>query len=264
MKRLSGALLTLLLALFLLPAVVLTLLSFLPSQTAQAIFQQEPAALSGLRLSTEQFVRALSDREYGRQFYNSAMLTGVSLALAMPVALGAGLFLSRLPRRWQRALLALYVLSLLSPFQIIMLPVYKLSLLTGLYDSPWSVILLNVFAPIGPVAVCMLLRTVDDSQWEAASLETDSALKILRYVLLPQIMPGLAALGLVYFAQVWNMVEQPLILLPDARLRPLSTAFNDIIKSSTDYAFAGALLYALPVLAFYLIAAAAAGSRKKH
>ena len=161
-------------------------------------------------------------------------------------------------------LLALYVLSLLSPFQIIMLPVYKLSLLTGLYDSPWSVILLNVFAPIGPVAVCMLLRTVDDSQWEAASLETDSALKILRYVLLPQITPGLAALGLVYFAQVWNMVEQPLILLPDARLRPLSTAFNDIIKSSTDYAFAGALLYALPVLAFYLIAAAAAGSRKKH
>ena len=122
MKRLSGALLTLLLALFLLPAVVLTLLSFLPSQTAQAIFQQEPAALSGLRLST-------------------------------------GLFLSRLPRRWQRALLALYVLSLLSPFQIIMLPVYKLSLLTGLYDSPWSVILLNVFAPIGPVAVCMLLVT---------------------------------------------------------------------------------------------------------
>ena len=67
MKRLSGALLTLLLALFLLPAVVLMLLSFLPSQTAQAIFQQEPAALSGLRLSTEQFVRALSDREYGRQ-----------------------------------------------------------------------------------------------------------------------------------------------------------------------------------------------------
>lgn len=264
MKRLSGALLTLLLALFLLPAVVLTLLSFLPSQTAQAIFQQEPAALGGLRLSTEQFVRALSDREYSRQFYNSAMLTGVLLALAMPVALGAGLFLSRLPRRWQRALLALYVLSLLSPFQIIMLPVYKLSLLTGLYDSPWSVILLNVFAPIGPVAVCMLLRTVDDSQWEAASLETDSALKILRYVLLPQITPGLAALGLVYFAQVWNMVEQPLILLPDARLRPLSTAFNDIIKSSTDYAFAGALLYALPVLAFYLIAAAAAGSRKKH
>lgn len=66
------------------------------------------------------------------------MLTGVSLALAMPVALGAGLFLSRLPRRWQRALLALYVLSLLSPFQIIMLPVYKLSLLTGLYDSPWE------------------------------------------------------------------------------------------------------------------------------
>ena len=136
MKRLSGALLTLLLALFLLPAVVLTLLSFLPSQMAQAIFQQEPAALSGLRLSTEQFVRALSDREYGRQFYNSAMLTGVSLALAMPVALGAGLFLSRLPRRWQRALLALYVLSLLSPFQIIMLPVYKLSLLTGLYAQP--------------------------------------------------------------------------------------------------------------------------------
>ena len=263
MKKASRALLALLTALFLLPIILLALLSFLPPQMAQAVFRQDFGALGSFHLSTEQFVRAWSDREYSRQFGNSVLMTGLSTALFLPVALTAGLFLSRLPRRWQRVLLALYIFSLLSPFQIIMLPVYKLSLLTGLYNNRWSVILLNIFAPIGPLTVCMLLQTIDSSQWEAASLETDSALQILRYVLLPQILPGLSALGLLIFAQAWNMVEQPLILLSDARLRPLSTAFNDIIKSNTDYAFAGGLLYALPMLVFYLIAACSVGRQRK-
>ena len=263
-SRISQALLRVLLVLFLLPIAALVLFSFLPSQTAQDIFSGE--SIASIRLTAEQFVKALSDSTYGRQFRNSAVLTLLSLLFAMPISLGAGLFLSRLPSRSQRPLLALYVFSLLAPFQIIMLPVYKLSLLSGLYDSIWSVILLNAFSPIGPLTVCTLLRAIDESQWEAASLETDSALKILRHILLPQIAPGLAALALLIFAQVWNMVEQPLILLPDARLRPLSTSFNDIVKSSSDYAFAGALLYALPVLAFYLIAAvpAAWGKRRRQ
>ncbi len=255
MKKAPGLLLAFFLTLFLLPVGALVFLSFLPPQTAQAVFEQK-AAPGMLRLTLEQFACALGDDAYGRQFRNSILITGASLAFAMPVALGAGLFLSRLPRRWQRPLLILYVLSLLSPFQIIMLPVYRLSLMCGLYDSYFSVILLNTFSPIGPLTVCVLLRTVDDSQWEAASLETDSALQILRHVLLPQIAPGMGALALLFFAQVWNMVEQPLILLPDERLRPLSTAFNDIVRGNTDYAFSGALLYALPVLAFYLTAAA--------
>lgn len=262
MKKLApSVLLAVLLALFLLPMLALVLLAFLPSQAAQALIAQERVVLRSLRLSLQQFARTLSDKDYARQFGNSVILTCASLVLAMPIALGAGLFLSRLPRRWQHAFLVLYALSLLSPFQIIMLPIYKLSLLTGLYDSRWSVILLSAFAPIGPLTVCMLLRAIDSSQWEAALLETDSALQILRYVLLPQILPGLAALGLLIFAQVWNMVEQPLILLPDTRLRPLSTAFNDIVKSSSDHAFAGALLYTLPVLVFYLAAVLIVGKK---
>lgn len=262
-KHLSSALLALLLALFLLPMLVLILFAFLPPQSAQTLLSQKAAAHPSLRLSTAQFIRTLSDQSYSRQFANSVMLTCASLALAMPIALGAGLFLSRLPQRWQRVFLLLYALSLLSPFQIIMLPIYKLSLLTGLYDNHWSVILLNAFAPIGPLTVCMLLRAIDGSQWEAALLETDSALQILRYILLPQIAPGLAALALLIFAQAWNMVEQPLILLPDERLRPLSTAFNDIVKSNMDHAFAGALLYTLPVLAFYLLAVLIVGKKSQ-
>ena len=263
MKKASRVPLALLTALFLMPIAALALLSCLPPQIAQAVFRQDFSAFGSFHFSTEQFVRALNDRAYGQQFGNSVLMTSLSTALFLPVALTAGLFLSRLPRRWQRALLALYIFSLLSPFQIIMLPIYKLSLLTGLYNNHWSVILLNIFAPIGPLTVCVLLQTIDGSQWEAASLETDSALQILRYVLLPQILPGLSALGLLVFAQAWNMVEQPLILLSDARLRPLSTAFNDIIKSNTDYAFAGGLLYALPMLAFYLIAVCTVGRQRK-
>ena len=75
----------------------------------------------------------------------------------------------------------------------------------------------------------------------------------LRLVILPQILPGLAVLGLLVFADTWNMVEQPLILLPTPEKRPLSLAFNDILKTNTDYLYAGSALYALPIVAVYFL-----------
>lgn len=47
------------------------------------------------------------------------------------------------------------------------------------------------------------------------------------------------------------MVEQPLILLSDKALQPLSIYYNDIPDSSGSYA--GSVLYALPVLALFLL-----------
>ena len=156
----------------------------------------------------------------------------------------------------------LFVLALLLPFQVIMLPVYKMSLASGLYDSYWSVVLRAAFAPLGTLISVVLIRGVPESQWEAASLETNSLFETMRLVILPQILPGLAVLGLLVFADTWNMVEQPLILLPTPEKRPLSLAFNDILKTNTDYLYAGSALYALPIVAVYFLLFGLSARRK--
>ena len=66
---------------------------------------------------------------------------------------------------------------------------------------------------------------------------------------MPQLLPGLAVLTLLCFAEAWNLVELPLILLPDTELRPASLMLNDIRSGSNQYA--EAVLYALPILLLY-------------
>ena len=55
------------------------------------------------------------------------------------------------------------------------------------------------------------------------------------------------------FADCWNMVEQPLVFLPNRTdLHPLSVVFNQLSQESTGVEFAGAVLYLLPALLIYL------------
>ena len=157
-----------------------------------------------------------------------------------------------------------YVILMLMPYQVTLVPNYLVADKLGILNTRWAIILPAVFTPFSVFLLTKIMRRIPVSLIEAAKLDGAGEMQIFRYVALPLCKSVMFSVVILVFIDYWNMVEQPLILLPDARLRPLSTAFNDIIKSSTDYAFAGALLYALPVLAFYLIAAAAAGSRKKH
>ena len=237
MKKISGVLLILLTAAFALPLAALIYLSF----------------RSGDGFGLEQYRRALSDAEFLRRLSCSCRITLLSLTFHLPVALICGLLLARGRFRGRTGLSMLFVLALLLPFQVIMLPVHKMSLASGLYDSYWSVVLLAAFAPLGTLISVVLIRGVPESQWEAASLETNSLFETMRLVILPQILPGLAVLGLLVFADTWNMVEQPLILLPTPEKRPLSLAFNDILKTNTDYLYAGSALYALPIVAVYFL-----------
>lgn len=146
MKKISGVLLILLTAAFALPLAALIYLSF----------------RSGDGFSLEQYRRALSDAEFLRRLSCSCRITLLSLAFHLPIALICGLLLARGRFRGRTGLSMLFVLALLLPFQVIMLPVYKMSLATGLYDSYWSVVLLAAFAPLGTLISVVLIRGVPE------------------------------------------------------------------------------------------------------
>ncbi len=241
MRKASTAILIGAIALFAFPLLLLVALSFR---------SPDQSAVSGL---LSQYERALTDEQYLIGLKNSAVITCVSLVFHLPVSMGIGLMLVKVRAKWIGGLKALLVLALLLPFQVMMLPVYKLSLLAGLYDTQWSVILLAAFSPMGPLMMFVLLKGIPDSLWEAASLETSSLCQTLRWIILPQILPGLAMLCILTFADIWNMVEQPLILLPTSALQPISLAFNDIVKGSEKLkdSCAGSVIYALPIVLLY-------------
>ena len=142
-----------------------------------------------------------------------------------------------------------YMAALLLPFQSIMLPVYQIFRVLHIQDSLWSIIALAAYAPLGPLVIAAWLNQMPDDCWEAALLETNSLFMILLHILIPQMLHILLVLGFVTIAEVWNMTEQPLILLQEMETRPLSAIYNNTQRGGNNIAYAGSLLYFLPCVA---------------
>lgn len=204
-------------------------------------------------LGLAQYAETIANPWYWNNYKNSLLLTIGSLVFALPVGILAGMLMAFSRRKGQKLLMILYFIALMMPFQVIMLPLFQLAVQSKLYNTHASIILLNTFTPLSALVCWALIRQIDDEQWDAVLLETSSTLVITRKIILPQIAPGLLALALLLWSEAWNMVEQPLILLPSAELQPLSIYYNDILSNPSGYA--GAVLYALPVILIYVIMA---------
>lgn len=201
-------------------------------------------------LGITQYTETIANPWYWNNYKNSLILTIGSLVFAMPIGILAGMLIAFSRRKSQKRLMVLYFIALMMPFQVIMLPLFQLAVQAKLHDTHASIILLNTFAPLSALVCWALIRQIDDEQWDAVLLETNSSFVIITKILLPQITPGLMALVLLSWSESWNMVEQPLILLPSKALQPLSIYYNDILNS--DSGGAGAVIYALPMVLIYI------------
>lgn len=60
------------------------------------------------------------------------------------------------------------------------------------------------------------------------------------------------SVGLLVFIDYWNMVEQPLILLKNEDMYPLSVFLSQINSGDVGLAFAVAVVYMIPALLLFL------------
>ena len=98
---------------------------------------------------------------------------------------------------------------------------------------------------------------------EAAKLDGSSEWQIFKDICLPQCRSALYSIAILVFIDYWNMVEQPIILLPNADLQPLSVYLSTINTSEVGLAFAIATIYMVPSLLLFLHGEWSAETRKK-
>ena len=89
----------------------------------------------------------------------------------------------------------LYIIVMMMPFQVTLLPQYIVSRRFELYDTPWAMILPGIFAPFAAFLLTQVMKSVPDELIEAARLDTGLTLKIIWYIIVPTICPGSSARG---------------------------------------------------------------------
>jgi inositol-phosphate transport system permease protein len=126
------------------------------------------------------------------------------------------------------------------------------------YNTIGGVLLVSV-AFMLPLGIWLMKGFFDNISWDierAALIDGCSRFRTWRQILLPQIRPGLAALGIFAFMHGWSSFIIPYTFMVDARTAVMSTYLNMLTSGDRpiDYGVASAvaLFQLLPILFFYL------------
>lgn len=233
MKRVVAVVFSLLAVVFVLPVIATVLLSF-------------KSGLQGyLDLLFDCFV-------FYPMFWNSVIyavvITIVQLAVIIPCAFG----FSQAKFRGKGVLFTFYIVLMMMPLQVTILPNYIGLRDMGLIDTPFGIILPVIFSPFGVVVMHQYMKNIDNSVIEATRLETSSVIRIMVTSVIPQMRVCIFAVILFTFADCWNMVEQPVLFLKDDSLKTLSVFITNAQDYEGEVLFPAAVIFIIPVLLLYL------------
>ena len=205
------------------------------------------------RVTLSQYVTGLiKSPDYLIKFWNSLILVVPIVIFQVAVASVAAYSFTRWRGRIRSGIFFFYVILMLMPYQVTLVPNYLVSRWLGLLNTRWAIILPGIFAPFSVFLLTKFMRRIPYSLIEAAKVDGASEWQIFTRVCLPQCRSALYSIAILVFIDYWNMVEQPLILLQDAESQPLSVFLSSINAGEIGLAFAMATVYMVPSLLLFL------------
>lgn len=206
-------------------------------------------------LSFGQYAEVLvNNPKFLKMFWNSTFLVLPIIAGQLAVASLAAYAFAKLRFRGREQWFVVYIMTMLMPFQVTLVPNYIIVEKLGLMNDSAAIILPGIFSAFGVFMLRQFMLPIPNSYMEAAKMDGAGHLTIFVRIVLPMVKPGLAALTVLLFVDYWNMVEQPLIFLEDAVKQPLSLYLSRINAEARGIGFAASVLYMAPMVLLFLYA----------
>ena len=205
------------------------------------------------KVTFSQYVSVLfKSPEYLLKFWNSVILVVPITVFQLLVALFASYGFARSSGKLKNIIFFSYIILMLMPYQVTLVPNFLVADKFGLLNTRWSIILPGIFSPFSVFLLTKIMRRIPSSYIEAAKLDGASEWQILFHICIPLCKSALFSVALLVFIDYWNMVEQPLIMLKDKEMHPLSVFLSEINTGDIGLAFAVAVIYMVPSLLMFL------------
>lgn len=221
----------------------------------------------------ENFTIAWEDGNMRQYFLNTFIITIPSVLGALFISSLSAFALSKYEFRLSKPILLIFIGGMLIPFQMLLIPVYRFSIKIGIYNSFIGLILFHIAFQTGFCTFFLrnFMKTIPQSIFDAATVDGAGHFMIYRKIVLPLILPALAALGILEFTWIWNDYLWSLILIQSDKYKPVTlglTAMQGEWITQWNIIAAGSILAAIvPLIVFllfqkYFIEGLTAGSIK--
>ena len=191
-------------------------------------------------------------------FFNSLVITIPTVLGTLLLSSLAGYSLAKHRFRGNFLIFALFIAGNFVPAQILMIPVRNLTLNLGVYDTKLALILFHTAFQIGFCTFFLrgFIKELPHELVESARIEGASEFIVYWKIILPLIMPALAALAVLEFTFIWNDYFWALVLVQGDEARPVTLGIQALRgrwTASWHLISAGSIVAALPPVVLFFI-----------
>ena len=248
--------------LILTPILLLLCGSFLGKQEAmdllEPVLSEQEAGFVSWQLfplypTLQAYVELLLDTpEFFVMFFNSIKEVLPILLFQFGIGTTSAWALSRFQFHGRKLIFFLYLVLMILPFQVTMVPNYLILEQFHLIDSQWSIILPAIFSTFPVFLMTRFFKMIPTALIEAARIDGAGEWKLFFLIGIPLGAPGIGSALLLSFFEYWNMIEQPLILLKDLSKYPVSLYLPNITMEQVGISLAASVLIMAPsIFAFF-------------
>lgn len=187
---------------------------------------------------------------------NTIIFTGGVVVLSLVFDSMAGYAFARFQFRWNKQLFALVLITMMIPFQVLMIPLFVQEFKMGILNTYAGLILPRATSAFGIFMMRSFFLTLPKELEESGRIDGMSEFRIYWSIMLPISLPGLITLGVILFVNNWNDLIYPLMLTNSTDMRTLSAGLAMFVGDKViEYGpiLAATLISVLPLIILFVL-----------
>lgn len=204
------------------------------------------------------FAEAWETASLGMAFGNSIIITGISLIGLVLASSLAAYPLARVKTKFMNIAFIFFISGIMIPFQLSMIPLYKLLKFLHLINTHQGVILIYVAMAV-PFSIFLytgFVKGIPKELEESALIDGCGPFRTFAVIIFPLLKPVTASVIITNSLFIWNDFLVPLLFLQEKVSRTIPMAiftFTGQYNSSWNMIFAAILLGTLPLIITFLL-----------
>lgn len=195
-------------------------------------------------------------KPFGRYMLNTLYVAVVVTGFGLLVNSMAAFAFAKLRFPFKRLLLAIFLSSLVIPYEVIMVPQYLLMRDFHWINSYWALTVPQIVWVFGIFMLLQFFADIPRDILDAARMDGAGWSRIYYAIVLPAAVPALITLGLMTFLNQWDSFLWPLVVINEEKKQVIQVAissYQSLRNISWGKILAATSISSVPALAVFLV-----------
>ena len=202
------------------------------------------------------YVKLFSESPILYWFRNSLVVVTAVVILQLFTSSLSGYIFAKFDFRFKTFCFIMVLLTLMIPFQVIMIPVYLIVSKLHLLNTLYALIVPSMVSAFGLFLCKQFIETIPTDLIHAARIDGAGEFRIYGSIILPNVRSTLSALAIFTFMGTWNDYLWPLITINDTNRMTIPLALNFFSgqhSKELNVVMAACTVVILPEIIVYLL-----------